>query len=120
MRQNSRYTLLFLQILLISMISQGIASAPPIFNWQKCLGGSSQDMPVKIIRSQDGCILMLGSSSSIDGDIASSHGANDLWLTKTDSSGTLLWQKTYGGSNSDIGTGIIELTASIMEISMHG
>ncbi|MBK9525306.1 MAG: T9SS type A sorting domain-containing protein [Bacteroidetes bacterium] len=110
MRQNSRYTLLFLQILLISMISEGIASAPPILNWQKCLGGSSQDMPVKIIRSQDGCILMLGSSSSIDGDIASSHGANDLWLTKTDSSGTLLWQKTYGGSNSDIGTGIIELT----------
>ena len=32
------------------MISEGIAAAPPIFNWQKCLGGSSQDMPVMILQ----------------------------------------------------------------------
>lgn len=106
MRQIHTYTIIFL---LFTAFSKVEASAPPLFDWQKCLGGSAQDMPVKMIQSQNGCILMLGSTGSSDGDVTINHGSNDLWLSKTDSNGNILWQKTYGGSNIDIGTGIIEL-----------
>ena len=114
MRQISRFTLFFI---LISTLSKGYASAPPLFDWQKCLGGSGQDMPVKMIRSFDGGLLMLGSTGSSNGDVSLSHGSNDLWLTKTDSMGNLIWERTYGGSNIDIGTGIIQLPGGDLLLS---
>lgn len=114
MRQISRFTLFFI---LISTLSKGYAAAPPLFDWQKCLGGSGQDMPVKMIRSLDGGLLMLGSTGSSNGDISLNHGSNDLWLTKTDSTGNLVWERTFGGSNIDIGTGIIQLPGGDLILS---
>ncbi|MDZ7821591.1 MAG: hypothetical protein U5N26_07125 [Candidatus Marinimicrobia bacterium] len=32
----------------------------------------------------------------------------DIWLIKTDENGDMLWTKTYGGTNSDIGHSIIQ------------
>ncbi|HRH67024.1 MAG TPA: hypothetical protein PLU53_12050, partial [Bacteroidia bacterium] len=107
MRQITIYTLL---LLVISAISEVYASAPPLLDWQKCIGGSGLDMPVKVIRSQDGSLLMIGSTGSSDGNISLNHGSSDVWLCKTDSAGQLLWEKTFGGSNNDIGTGIIQLS----------
>lgn len=114
MRQISRFTLFFI---LISTLSKGYAAAPPLFDWQKCLGGSGQDMPVRMIRSLDGGLLMLGSTGSTNGDVSLSHGSNDLWLTKTDSTGNLIWERTFGGSNIDIGTGIIQLPGGDLILS---
>ena len=87
----------------------GMASAPPLLEWQKCLGGSGQDMPVHLIKGTDGFIYTLGSTASIDGDVQLNRGSLDLWLTKQDSAGNLIWQRTYGGSNIDIGTGLVQI-----------
>lgn len=106
MRQILR--LCFLTFFLFANLA-GKASAPPLLEWQKCLGGSNQDMPVHLIKGNDGFIYTLGSSASIDGDISINRGSHDLWFTKQDSLGNLIWQRTYGGSNMDIGTGIIQL-----------
>ena len=86
-----------------------MASAPPLLEWQKCLGGSGQDMPVHLIKGTDGFIYTLGSTASIDGDVQLNRGSLDLWLTKQDSAGNLIWQRTYGGSNIDIGTGLVQI-----------
>ncbi|MBP6334066.1 MAG: PKD domain-containing protein [Bacteroidia bacterium] len=87
----------------------GFAAAPPLLEWQRCMGGTGQDMPVRLIKGNDGYIYTLGSSSSNDGDVGSNKGSLDIWLTKQDSLGSLVWQKSYGGSNMDIGTGIVQL-----------
>lgn len=94
----------------IADFSRGYAASPPLLEWQKCLGGSSQDMPVHLIKGTDGYIYTLGSTSSIDGDVSSNNGSLDLWLTKQDSTGNLIWQRTYGGSGIDVGTGIVEVS----------
>jgi PKD repeat protein len=100
-------------LLLCFLASMGIANAaaPPLLEWQKCLGGTGQDMPVRLIKGSDGFIYTLGSTGSSDGDVVQNRGALDLWLTKLDSTGQLIWQKTYGGSNMDIGTGIVQLSS---------
>jgi hypothetical protein len=68
--------------------------------WQQCFGGSQQESAAKIISVKDNYIIY-GYTNSNDGNISSSHGDYDYWLVKLDSVGNLIWEKTYGGSNSD-------------------
>jgi len=70
--------------------------------WQKCYGGSSEDFPNQIIQTRDNCFLIAGGVFSNNGDVMGSHGNYDYWLIKIDSTGSLLWQKTYGGSMYDM------------------
>ncbi len=68
--------------------------------WQQCFGGSDADVATDIIAIENGYFIVGGTGSS-DGDISFSHGLGEGWLVKTDSTGNLLWEKTYGGSNSE-------------------
>ncbi len=70
--------------------------------WQKCLGGSNFDEASDIHQTLDGGYIMVGRSSSTDGDLTVNHGAEDYWVVKLSSFGDLEWQKTYGGSDRDI------------------
>jgi len=74
--------------------------------WQKTYGGSGVDRPSKIIQLSDEEFLILGSTSSADGDIAENSGLYDFWLLKINKAGKLLWEKTYGGSENDFGIDI--------------
>jgi len=68
--------------------------------WQQCYGGSDNDVAYDIIAIENGYFITGGTGSS-DGDISFSHGMGDGWLVRTDSTGNLLWEKTYGGSDSE-------------------
>ena len=75
--------------------------------WQACYGGSdSEDQLVGIFESENGYFI-LGSTRSNDGDITFNHGNGDIWLIAIDSIGTLLWEKCYGGSNTEYAANII-------------
>ncbi len=70
--------------------------------WQKSLGGSYNDFAYQAKITPDGGFVITGYSESNDGDVTGNHGSYDYWIVKLDSSGNLLWQKTYGGSASDM------------------
>lgn len=79
------------------------AQAPPI-QWQKSLGGSGNDRAYSIQQTIDGGFVVAGASASIDGDVTGHHGNSDsfdCWVVKLDAFGTILWQKSLGGSNND-------------------
>jgi hypothetical protein len=64
--------------------------------WKKCYGGSQDDYGSYIEKTNDGYIL-LGFTSSNDGDVSGLHGTNsDIWVAKTDKQGNLLWEKCFG------------------------
>ena len=44
---------------------------------------------------------MIGSSDSKDVDIKNNRGSYDVWVVKIDKSGTLLWEKSFGGEEID-------------------
>lgn len=79
------------------------AQAPAI-QWQKNLGGSNLDQAKSIKQTNDGGYIVVGNSSSIDGDVTGNHSSNqtyitDFWIVKLNSSGIIQWQKALGGSS---------------------
>lgn len=74
--------------------------------WTKCFGGSQPDALFSMDITWDHGFILCGESSSTDGDVTGLIGATDIWIVKTDSIGTLLWQKCYGGSSYERGFGI--------------
>jgi PKD repeat protein len=108
---------LILLIVLQIQIPGLFGAAPPLKQWQKCMGGSLQDVPGSMIHLNDGNTLLLSNVDSHDGDVTLNHGSTDIWLTKIDSSGNIMWRKTIGGSSIDIGTEVSELANGDLLIS---
>lgn len=77
--------------------------------WSKTYGGSNSDIAQEVIQSPDGNFLVIGTTTSDDGDISDYKGLGDAWLLKLDPLGNIIWEKTYGGSNGD-GAASIEMT----------
>ena len=74
--------------------------------WQKCLGGSGQDVPANILQTADGGFILVGTTTSTDGDVTGNHGGEDVWVVRLDSGGNLVWQQCYGNSFNDVGNDI--------------
>ena len=68
--------------------------------WDKTIGGSVTDYLSSIIQTADGGYLLGGlSSSGIGGDKNEVNlGIYDYWIVKVNSSGSITWQNTIGGS----------------------
>jgi hypothetical protein len=69
--------------------------------WQKTFGGSEDDWANSVIQTSDGGFIIAGSTESENGDVTGKHYGEDAWIVKIDGSGTLQWQKCYGGNNYD-------------------
>ena len=80
--------------------------------WSKNYGGSgyegvSQDNT--IVEAANGNFIFVGYTSSSDINVSNNNGGYDVWISKIDSNGNLIKQKTFGGSNDDFGRKIIKL-----------
>lgn len=71
--------------------------------WARTYGGSGDDMANEILPLTDGTFLLVGQSDSEDGDKTEAKGGDDLWMLRIDGEGEIIWERTYGGSNEDIG-----------------
>ncbi|NNC61868.1 MAG: hypothetical protein HKO11_06005, partial [Eudoraea sp.] len=69
------------------------------FVWERSYGGSGIDIAQDIEKTEDGGYIITGSTISIDGDVAASHGGSEIWVIKIDAEGNLLWERTFGGSD---------------------
>lgn len=71
--------------------------------WQKTFGGSGLDRPTDIITAADGSYLVLGQTTSNDGNVKGNHGQLDAWLIDiTGTTGALIWQQAFGGTANDV------------------
>lgn len=69
--------------------------------WSKYYGGSYTDTALDVIATPNNEFIIVGSSDSNDVDISGNLGTYDFWVLKIDSTGQLLWEKSYGGSEID-------------------
>lgn len=81
--------------------------------WQNTYGGLLTDEILAITEMADGGFVFVGESRSNDNGLSDHHGGTnylDAWVGRIDKNGSLLWQKSIGGSGIDGATKVIVLT----------
>jgi len=72
--------------------------------WDRTYGGSGGDSAFSLIQTTDGGYAVAGITES------KGVGRWDAWVIKLDKQGKIVWDKTYGGSESDYGVSLIQTT----------
>ncbi len=75
--------------------------------WQRALGGSNHDKAWAVMSISDENFLVLGWTTSNDGNISGYHGGGDAWIVSINNQGNIIWQKCYGKDNSDYARSIV-------------
>ncbi|MDT0558584.1 hypothetical protein RM697_08000 [Ichthyenterobacterium sp. W332] len=75
--------------------------------WSKFFGGNFTDTPEGLIQTSDNNYIIVGGSDSIDTDISDNKGSYDFWVIKISTTGNLIWEKSFGGSQIDEARAII-------------
>jgi hypothetical protein len=106
----------------VNHIEQGAAATRDVFVaklddngnvvWRTTIGGSANEVAGGFYENDDGSVMVTGYTHSDDGDFEDmNHGVtfltdvldievtSDIFVTKLDSSGNLVWSRTYGGAN---------------------
>jgi hypothetical protein len=70
--------------------------------WNKTYGGTGEDWACSVVLTGDGGYAIAGATESFGA------GGWDFWLVRTDASGNMQWNKTYGGGNWDWANSLIQ------------
>ncbi|MHA1964510.1 MAG: hypothetical protein ACXACG_01425 [Candidatus Thorarchaeota archaeon] len=73
--------------------------------WIRTFGGAADDSGISVVECASGGYAILGETMSFG------EGSYDFWLLRIDNDGNLLWDETYGGTDTDYGYEIIEYSA---------
>ncbi len=92
----------------------------------KTFGGSGStsllylERPASVICSKEGGYITTGASASNDGHLTGKGlGKNDYWVLKLDDTLGIQWSRTYGGSNNDAATAIVQGADSSYMVCGH-
>ncbi|MFM1753452.1 MAG: hypothetical protein RLZZ236_391 [Bacteroidota bacterium] len=74
--------------------------------WQKTYGGTNSDTAASIKTTSDGGYIVTGTTFSANGDVTGYKGNGDIWIIKINATGGIQWQKTLGGTKTDMAVSI--------------
>ena len=77
--------------------------------WNRHFGGSSNDYFYSVVETTDGYVVV-GYSTSVDGDIDDNLGNADAIIVKYDKSGNVVWNKNFGGNSFDMFNSITKVS----------
>jgi PKD repeat protein len=70
--------------------------------WDKTFGGLTYDAAKSVQQTTDGGYIITGTTNS------KGAGENDVYIIKTNANGSLLWEKTFGGTKDDQGNAVYQ------------
>jgi len=102
------FTILFSIMAIGFLITINNASGQSQVEWEKRYGGSSSDEAYEIQETSDGGYVLVGNTKSSDGDVGVNNGGQDIWIGKLDINGNLEWKRSFGGSDLDSASDVIQ------------
>ena len=70
--------------------------------WNSIYGGDSTELFSEIVKLEEGYLLTGSSISGVSGNKTSgNNGGFDYWILKVDQYGSVIWDKSFGGSEND-------------------
>lgn len=72
--------------------------------WRKAYGGAYNDRGFSLTLAQNGDYILAGRTELVN------NGSANAYLIRTDSDGNMLWEKDFGGADTDFAEGVIETT----------
>jgi hypothetical protein len=93
--------------------------------WDKIFGGTSNEWLYSVHQTLDGGYILGGTSSSgISGDKSEANfdtlgNSTDYWILKINSAGNKMWDRTFGGTDSDYLYNVAETPVGEYIISGH-
>jgi uncharacterized repeat protein (TIGR01451 family) len=79
--------------------------------WQKSFGGNGNEIFYGLTATNDGGYIAIGYNTLNGGDVLGNKGNKDVWVVKMNSLGDIQWQRSYGGSNNDVGYKIRQIAS---------
>ncbi len=79
-----------------------VNAEPSWVMWSKTFGGTDYDQAYSLVKTSDGGYALAGNTYSFGA------GDSDFWLIKTDGSGNMEWNRTYGGEVNDGANSLVE------------
>jgi hypothetical protein len=76
--------------------------------WSKSFGSSATDIPYDVIETSDNAYVIAGYTNGYNGDVTANYGNADYWVVKISNDGEIIWENSFGGSDTDIAHDIIE------------
>ncbi len=70
--------------------------------WNKTYGGPNLDYADSVLQTVNRGYTIAGHTKSFG------VGGEDIWLVKTDATGNMMWNKTYGGPNDDSADSLVQ------------
>lgn len=80
---------------------RGPVTPPSILQWQKTYGSTTNELGWAITNASDGGYVLAGSTVGNNADVSGNHGGSDPWIVKLNSTGSIVWQKCFGGTGGD-------------------
>ena len=68
--------------------------------WEKTFGGADKDRAFSVQQTSDGGYIIVGETQSFGA------GGQDVYLIKTNANGNKLWEKTFGGADTDYASSV--------------
>lgn len=114
---------IMLMALLLSF-TQNVKAQAPDWEWAKGIGGTGDDRGLSMVLDANGNSYVIGTfTGTLDFDPGvglanlTSAGGRDLFLSKYDPTGNLLWAKQIGGNMDD---GVLNLSGKCLAIDNNG